>query len=284
MRVLTHALPQALLWLGVAGVAAVAPAFTAPATLQVLRTTGRAEFRQGSLPARPLRVGDRFAETGDRAIVGAGGTATIALNASSAEFHLADSTELVLRRLDTGSAGQTICHLTLGKGWLRSRVAKFQNAASELKLSTPVGVAALEAAEATVAVHPNGKTVVAVRAGTVRITAAQRAMVLPAGNYVQISPAGIPSAPLPASESTVLQLERLARAGERVELLARTAPENLVYVNDRGVSTNAEGRFGAIAVPEENRLRIIVRTPAGQVQAYSIAVPSTVGTGDFTIH
>lgn len=143
-----------------------------------------------------------------------------------------------------------------------------------VRVRTPRGVAGVQGTAFGVNVGPNGKTGIQTLDGAVAVGARNREVVANAGANAVINPGSEPLLNPTTPRLATLRLRSIRRRnGSNVRLIGQVENLDLVFIDDRLVETDAEGKFDVtLPVPTSGRFRFVVRGPSVRERVYVISV------------
>ncbi|MGA7938082.1 MAG: FecR family protein [Kovacikia sp.] len=244
--------------------------------LEIRQIVGTVFFsrEQTTQPAQP---GMQLQQRGDGVITAAKSRVVLAVDTGIGFIDVAERTVLRIQNLQKLPDGGRVTYLQVTSGQAHLRVRKFTNNNSELEIQTPAGWSAVRGTEFGVAVHPDGKTGLATRAGNVVTGAQGKTVPVRAGFQNLTIPGEPPSPPVPISPipNTRLQLQILTATGRQsARVVGQIDPVNLLIIADQSRIVDRNGKFDlTVAMSSNRRIRVIVITPLGNRQAYELAVP-----------
>jgi hypothetical protein len=124
-------------------------------------------------------------------------------------------------------------------------------------------VAETESGEFAVLADGEGAATVATVSGSVRVTAKNQTVDVPAGTQSIVGRGEAPSAPTPIPASLFLKVQKPQRKVQRsrqLSLSGTTVPGAALTINGRQVAVDAEGRFSAVVDLDEGENRVLVQT------------------------
>ncbi len=144
-----------------------------------------------------------------------------------------------------------------------------------VRVRTPRGVAGVRGTAFGVNVGPNGKTGVQTLDGAVAVGARNREVVANSGAHAVINPGSEPVLNPRTPRVATLRLRSIRRRnGRNVRLMGQVENLDLVFIDDRLIETDAEGKFDVtLPAPPNSRLRFVVRGPSVRERVYVITVP-----------
>lgn len=259
----------------------------------------------------PAQFGDRLG-VGDVIITAQGAIAILRVDSNIGVVELAENTTLEIKSLG-GQPGinpnqETVFFVPQGR--VRSSVSRFvsgrfrnstaakpsqeiaalnwegilsqdsQNSedsveASPFRVETPVTVAGVRGTSFGVNVGPDGKTGVSTIEGIVGTLAEGEETQIQKENFSVVNPSQSPTNPDLTPALSGLQIFQVTRLSPRtVRVLGQVDPMDIVYIDNRAIVTDAEGKFDLTGyLPASRRLRIIVRGPSVREREYVLPVP-----------
>jgi len=144
-----------------------------------------------------------------------------------------------------------------------------------VRVRTPRGVAGVRGTAFGVNVGPNGKTAVQTLDGAVTVGARNREVVTNAGAHAVINPGSEPVLNPRTPRVATLRLRSIRRRnGRNVRLMGQVENLDLVFIDDRLIETDAEGKFDVtLPAPSSGSFRVVVRGPSVRERVYVISVP-----------
>lgn len=279
---------------------------TATRSLVVEELQGRVTINDN-----PARLGDRLG-VGDVITTGRGAIAILRVDSNIGVLELAENTTLEIRSL-SGQPGldpsqETVVFISGGR--VRSSIARFVSApfrnstasqppqeiaalnwegifsqdsqnseksveASPFRVETPVTVAGVRGTSFGVDVGPDGKTGISTVEGIVGTSAEGEETQVNRQQFSVVNlnlPPTAPDLTPPLSALQVFQVTRLSP--RRARIVGQVDPMDIVYIDNRAIVTDSEGKFDLIAqLPPSRRFRIVVRGPSVREREYSLPVP-----------
>jgi len=242
--------------------------------LEIRQITGTVSSIQGQ-QTQPAKVGFRLTQIGDGIATGPRSRSVLAVDTGIGFIDVAERTVLRVQQLQALPDGGHVTHLQISRGQAHLRVRRFTNSSSELKIQTPAGWSAVRGTEFGVAVHPDGKTGLATRAGKVLTGAQGQVVPVQAGFQNLTVPGEPPSPPVPIRENIQLKLQVLKAINPyTARVVGQVDPVNILTIGDIPQITNRNGTFDVrVAMSATRRIQVLVITPLGSRQAYELAVP-----------
>lgn len=143
-----------------------------------------------------------------------------------------------------------------------------------VRVRTPRGVAGVRGTAFGVNVGPNGKTGVQTLDGAVEVRARNQEVISNAGTNAVINPGSPPTLNPNTPRLATLRLRSIRKNnGSRVRLVGQVENLDLIFIDDRPIETDAEGKFDvSLPIPTSGRFRVVVRGPAVRERVYVIPV------------
>jgi hypothetical protein len=238
---------------------------------------------------QPVKAGQQLAE-GTQVSTGSDSSARLRIDSQIGSVEVAEDTTFQVKTL---TSGKTVLFVTRGRVRLSvspgARLREEQKSLSgggeqsvlaqrrrdyPITVETPAGIAGVQGTSFGVNVGPDGKTGIATINGTVAAQSQGREVLVTLGQYVVIEPGKAPKQPEIAPKQAAFRLLNLKRVSAgAVRVVGQAHPLDLVLVNGKAVTTDAEGKFSALVnSPLNRRIKFAVRGPAATETIYEIAV------------
>jgi len=227
---------------------------------------------------RPVQVGDRLQIDGPGINTSDDSSAMLAIDDGIGTVEVTDNTKLQVQGLNVLSDGSKTTQLYLAQGQAKAKIRSFTNKNSSLTIGTPSGVAGVRGTEFGVVVLPNGEMRVATLSGTVEVVAQNKTEILEGGFSSIIFPGQAPTVARRTEENVELSLELLAGADAgRIRVMGMVNPVNFVFLNGQPIVLGQDGQLNTVVpIPDDRRLRLVVRNPWGKEQVYELKVPESL--------
>lgn len=244
--------------------------------LELRNMSGTVDFRRSG-QWRPAQIGQRLGSVGDGVRTGAGSLARLAVDTQVGFISVSENSSLRITQLYTTPRGGKVTELDVDRGQARVFVRPFTNPDSRLEIRTPAGVNGVRGTNFGIAIQPSGRSSLVVEEGLVVSEAQGVSVPVSAGFQNFTVPGEPPSEPVPITEDPGLNLSRLERQrreGESVVVVeGRTAPVNLLVIDDETQEIDRDGNFSLELPLTERRIEVTVVTPLGTAQVYELVVP-----------
>ncbi len=227
---------------------------------------------------RPLQVGDRLKVNGPGLKTGRGASAQLAIDDGIGTIDVAEETDMNVRDLSVLGDGSKTTQLFLAQGQAKAKVRPFTNRNSGLSIRTRSGVAGVRGTEFGVVMTPTGEMRVSALNGIVEVSALDKIETLLGGYSSVIFPGEAPTPPRLTLERVAISLELLtgAEAGQ-VRVNAMMNPVNFVFLNNEAATLDRQGQLNTVVpIPEDRRLKLVIRSPLGEEQVYELKVPEAL--------
>ncbi|MDB9515597.1 hypothetical protein PN466_01305 [Roseofilum reptotaenium CS-1145] len=249
---------------------------------------------------RPARIGDQLLTSEDQIVTGKNSTARLRIDSQVGVVELAPQTTFQVETLEGGNPPITGFYIPLGRA--RFSIAAWvsnpdrllgqnleqitglksldiplniaQSTATEnapVRVRTPAGVAGVRGTSFGVNVGPDGKTGISTIDGIVGVFSQGQEVLVNPGFYAVINPGEPPTVEEITPALSTLRIRSISPAGNGAVIVAQADPMDLVYVNNRAVPTDAEGKF-RIRVHSGDRVRIVLRGPSVRERRYLLNV------------
>ncbi|MEB3883052.1 FecR domain-containing protein [Lyngbya sp. CCY1209] len=263
-----------------------------------------------TINGNPAQLGDRVG-AGDLVVTGDGAIAILRVDSNIGTVEMAENTILEIRTTsgEAGIAPDQVTVFFVPKGRIRASVARFVSAPlrdtstaahpqeiaalhweglladeedseqsaeeSPFRVETPVTVAGVRGTSFGVNVGPDGKTGVSTIEGTVGAISEGEEVRIEPDNFSVVNPGQSPTSPDFTPPLSGLEIFQVTRLNPRtVRVLGQVDPMDLVYIDNREIATDENGKFDAIAdLPASRRLGIVVRGPSVRERHYILPVP-----------
>lgn len=266
-----------------------------------------------TINGRPAQVGDRLTAEGDELVTGKNSTARLRIDSYIGVVEVAERTTVQIQTLagDVGIDPNQVTAIAVPAGRVRLSIARSvarptsvrgeaettqvaalntvtglgkiddiaqessSASASPVRVRTPAGVAGVSGTSFGVDVGPIGKTGVDTVDGIVAAEAQGTQVLVNAGFFTVIEPGKAPTTPQKTPPLSDLRRFHVFKLGPRtVRVTGQVDPMDLLYINDRAIQADGNGKFKAIVpMPASRRVRIVVRGPSVRERHYNIAVP-----------
>lgn len=245
---------------------------------------------------RPARVGDRLLNAEDEIITGKDSTARLRIDNQIGLVELAPQTTFQVDTLEGGNRPITGFYIAIGRArfsiaaWvsnperllgeteeqitgLKSLDIAQSNSTEDapVRVRTPAGVAGVRGTSFGVNVGPDGKTSISTIKGQVGVFSQGQEELVNPGYYSVINPDRPPTIEEIMPSVSTLRVRSISRVGSGAIILAQADPMDIVYVNNREVPTDAEGKF-RVRVRSGDRVRIVLRAPSVRDRRYILNV------------
>ncbi|MGL5065519.1 MAG: FecR family protein [Microcoleus sp.] len=277
-------------------------------SLEVQEIRGTVIFK-----GRQAQTGDRLVAAGDEIVTGPNSTVRLAIDNYIGIVEVAEKTAVRISNLSGGGEPDTSIFVSRGRVRLSvgktdtatptattskiilpdrvaslntfagigqsTQIAQQRRAAkpARVRVETPEGVAGVRGTSFGVSVGPDGKTGVDTIEGAVGVSSRRggEEVVVNRGNWTAVFPQTgvVASAATPrVAQLKVRSLFRLS--GNTYRFRGEINPMDIVYVNDREIKVDRQGKFNIQGVlPLSRRLKIVVRGPSVRERHYELAVP-----------
>jgi len=263
-----------------------------------------------TINGNPAQLGDRVG-AGDVVVTGDGAIAILRVDSNIGTVEMAENTILEIRTTsgEAGIAPDQVTVFYVPKGRIRASVARFVSAPfrdtstatrhqeiaalnweglladeedseqsaeeSPFRVETPVTVAGVRGTSFGVNVGPDGKTGVSTIEGIVGAISEGEEVRIEPDNFSVVNPGQSPTPPDLTPPLSGLEIFQVTRLNPRtVRVLGQVDPMDLVYIDNREIATDENGKFDAIAdLPASRRLRIVLRGPSVRERHYILPVP-----------
>lgn len=228
---------------------------------------------------RPARTGQRIGRIGQGIRTGGGSLARLSVDTDIGFISVSENTDLRIASLTTTPRGGKVTKLEVLYGQARLFIRPFVNPDSSLELRTPAGVNGVRGTEFGVSIQPTGRTGVATLEGSITTSAADRTVVVSAGQQTLLVPGEPPLPPVPLTNDTTLRISqlqesRLYRGRRSLLLRGWCSPYNLLQIDGETQTTDREGNFEVVVPVTSGRsVQATVITPLGIEQVYELAIP-----------
>ncbi len=245
--------------------------------LKVDQVSGAVTYRNlYNYASRPARVGDRLQSASDEISTGANGSAVLSVDTGVGSIYLSENTTVQIRSFQIAADSGRITNLFVPRGKARLQIRKFTNRGSQLNIQTPAGISGVRGTKFVVHTRPNGNMLLTTLEGSVA-TNAQKQTKMVNGGFQNITVVGSPpSTPVPISNDASLKYlinKQALGAGRSILLIGYTNPFNTVKVDGQEQSLDRSGKFSIqLPVPSSLKVKVLVETPLGKVQAYEIPI------------
>lgn len=242
--------------------------------LEVRQLFGTVMFARGNY-SRPAQVGTRLQHVGDTIRTGRRSSTVLAIDTEVGFVSVSSDTVLQVQQLQATADGGKLTRLKVVEGQARFQVKRLRESGTGLEIQTPAGSSAVRGTEFGVNVHPDGKTGIVTIEGSVVTSAQGKSVTIDAGYQSFLVPGEPPSDPIPATDSTRLQLRFLAaQANGTAHVVGQIDPVNLLLISDARRVVDRNGRFEVVVpLPADRRITAVVITPSGKRERYELAVP-----------
>ncbi len=236
--------------------------------------SGQVEIKPNQQSWRRAQANDQLTTIGDQVKTGARSKVDLEMDLGIGTIQVAPATLIQLRSITLNSDGSRVSLFYMPAGSARIKLRRFTNPNTRFELETPAGISGVRGTEFGIVAQPSGKTSVAVLEGKVNTNAQGEDVSVDAGFQNFTIPGEPPSPPVPLTDSTTLdyQLDKQIVGQKRqLSFVGQVDPVNVVFVNNRVVDTNRQGRF-QVAIPLTSfpQLQVIVQTPLGKEQRYDL--------------
>ncbi len=223
---------------------------------------------------RRAQANDQLTAIGDQVKTGARSKVDLEMDLGIGTIQVAPATLIQLRGITRSADGGRVSLFYMPAGSARIKLRRFTNPNTRFELETPAGVSGVRGTEFGIVAQPSGKTSVAVLEGKVNTNAQGEDVSVDAGFQNFTIPGEPPALPVPLTDSTTLdyQLDKQIVGQKRqLSFVGQVDPVNVVFVNNRVVDTDRQGRF-QVALPLTSfpQLQVIVQTPLGKEQRYDL--------------
>ncbi|MDJ1177792.1 hypothetical protein PJF56_02830 [Roseofilum sp. BLCC_M91] len=249
---------------------------------------------------RPARVGDQLRTPEDRIVTGKDSTARLRIDSQVGVVELAPQTTFQVDILEGGNPPITGFYIPLGRArfsiapWVSNPERLLGQAEEEItglksldialdiaqstetenapvRVRTPAGVAGVRGTSFGVNVGPDGKTGISTIDGLVGVFSQGQEVLVNPGYYAVINPNEPPTLQEITPALSTLRIRSISPAGNGAVIVAQADPMDIVYVNNREVATDAEGKF-RVRVRSGDRVRIVLRGPSVRERHYILNV------------
>jgi len=244
---------------------------------------------------RPARVGDQLISSEDRVVTGKHSTARLRIDSQIGVVELAPQTTFQVDTLEGGNRPITGFYIDIGRArfsiaaWvsnperllgqtdqiagLKSLDIAQSNSTEDapVRVRTPAGVAGVRGTSFGVNVGPDGKTGISTIDGVVGVFSQGQEQLVNPGFYSVINPEQPPIVQEITPSLSTLRVRRISPVGGGALIVAQADPMDIVYVNNREVPTDAEGKF-RVRVRSGDRVRIVLRGPSVRERRYILNV------------
>lgn len=266
-----------------------------------------------TINGRPAQVGDRLTAERDELVTGKNSTARLRIDSYIGVVEVAEYTTVQIQTLagNVGIDPNQVTAIAVPEGRVRLSIARSvarptsvrgeaestqvaalnsvtglgklddiaqessSASASPVRVRTPAGVAGVSGTSFGVDVGPIGKTGVDTVDGVVAAEAQGTQVLVNAGFFTVIEPGKAPTTPQKTPPLADLSRFHVLKLGPRtVRVTGQVDPMDLIYINDRAIQADGDGKFQTIVpMPASRRVRIVVRGPSVRERHYNIAVP-----------
>jgi hypothetical protein len=241
--------------------------------LEVRQMAGSVSYQRGRA-AQPAQIGTRLQEVGDTLSTGSQSNARLSVDTGIGFLQVAEDTIVRVQRLQVVPDGGRITHLEVPQGQVRLQIRPLTHPSSEVEIHTPAGVSGVRGTDFGVSIQPDGKMGVATLEGGVVVEAQQVSVPINQGFQNLTIPGEPPLPPVPLTEDTRLDVQRLATEGQAVYIQGQVDPVNLLILANTPQTLSRTGRFASqVALPRNRRVEAVVITPLGKRQVYELVVP-----------
>lgn len=248
------------------------------------------------LNGRQARVGDQLTSSEDVIVTGKDSTARLRIDSQVGVVELAPQTTFQVETLEGGNPPITGFYIALGRArfsiaaWVSNpdrllgqseeqitglkSIDIAQDTATEtspVRVRTPAGVAGVRGTSFGVNVGPDGKTGISTIDGVVGVFSQGQEVLVNPGYYAVINLNEPPTLQEITPALSTLRIRSISPAGNGAVIVAQADPMDIVYVNNREVATDAEGKF-RVRVRSGDRVRIVLRGPSVRERHYILNV------------
>lgn len=245
---------------------------------------------------RQARVGDQLTSSEDVIVTGKDSTARLRIDSQVGVVELAPQTTFQVDTLEGGNPPITGFYIPLGRArfsiaaWVSNpdrllgenpeqitalkSIDIAQSTETEnapVRVRTPAGVAGVRGTSFGVNVGPDGKTGISTIDGLVGVFSQGREVLVRPGFYAVINPGEPPTVEEITPALSTLRIRSISSAGNEAVIVGQADPMDIVYVNNREVPTDADGKF-RVRVRSGDRVRIVLRGPAVRERHYILNV------------
>jgi hypothetical protein len=225
---------------------------------------------------REARVGDLLQSASDEISTGSNSSAILSVDTGIGSIYVTENTTIQVRSFLVASDNGRITNLFVPRGNARLQIRKFTNQGSQFNIQTPSGISGVRGTKYSVTARPNGNMILTTFTGSVATTAQNQTKMVN-GGFQNLTVVGEPpSDAVPISNDASLKYvinRKASGSGRSIVFYGYTNPFNTVKVDGVEQSLDRSGRFSLqLPAPSSLKVKVIVETSLGRVQAYEIPI------------